>query len=190
MDVAQETERNYAAARHSLARQHTWLLLSFSPFPVRHTLLQPCRPTSFRARNTSKVFFSILFYWKGNSPENIHLNLFHDLTPHIVQYFDFDAHCYRFPVALPNSPTPRSPACPSPSTASTTADSCGLPTGWSLTTWRGWSERSTAPQGRYSVLSWDSWHWREISLQFFGSVRHLKYSINRLYCYQIRCKIG
>ena len=38
MDVAQETERNEAAARHSWARQHTWLLLSFSLFTVRHKL--------------------------------------------------------------------------------------------------------------------------------------------------------
>ena len=28
VDVAQEAERNKAAARHSWARQHTWLLLS------------------------------------------------------------------------------------------------------------------------------------------------------------------
>ena len=40
--VAQEMERNQAAARHSWARQHTWLLLSFSPFPVRHTLHTLC----------------------------------------------------------------------------------------------------------------------------------------------------
>ena len=36
VDVAQEIERNSAAARHSWARQHTWLLLSFYPFPLRH----------------------------------------------------------------------------------------------------------------------------------------------------------
>ena len=38
MDVAQVMKRNEAAARHGWARQHTWLLLSFSPFPVLHTL--------------------------------------------------------------------------------------------------------------------------------------------------------
>ena len=42
-DVAQETERNLAAARHSLDRQHTWLLLSFSPFPMWHPLHPLCR---------------------------------------------------------------------------------------------------------------------------------------------------
>ena len=38
VDVAQEMERNLAAARHSWARQNTWLLLSFSLFPVQHPL--------------------------------------------------------------------------------------------------------------------------------------------------------
>ena len=43
VDVAQETERNQAVARHSWARQHTWQLLNFSMFPVRHTLHPLCR---------------------------------------------------------------------------------------------------------------------------------------------------
>ena len=43
VDVAQETERNEAAARHSWARQHTWLLLRFSPFLERHTLHPLCK---------------------------------------------------------------------------------------------------------------------------------------------------
>ena len=38
VDVAQETERNEAAARQSWARQHAWLLLSFSLVPLRHPL--------------------------------------------------------------------------------------------------------------------------------------------------------
>ena len=35
-DCPQEMERNEAAPRHSWARQHAWLLLSFFPFPVVH----------------------------------------------------------------------------------------------------------------------------------------------------------
>ena len=39
----QEMERNEAAARHSWARQHAWLLLTFFPFPVGHPPHPPCR---------------------------------------------------------------------------------------------------------------------------------------------------
>ena len=35
-DGPQEMERNLAGARHSWARQHAWLLLSFFPFLVGH----------------------------------------------------------------------------------------------------------------------------------------------------------
>ena len=41
-DCPQEMERNYAAARHSWARQHAWLLLSFFPFPVGHPMSAGC----------------------------------------------------------------------------------------------------------------------------------------------------
>ena len=37
MDVAQETERNYSI-QAQLGRHHTWLLLCFSPFPLRHPI--------------------------------------------------------------------------------------------------------------------------------------------------------
>ena len=47
VDVAQETERNQAVARHSWARQHTWLLLSLSPFPVGYTLHPLCTGPTF-----------------------------------------------------------------------------------------------------------------------------------------------
>ena len=36
-------ERNSAAARHSWARQHAWLLLNFLPFPVGQTIYAHCR---------------------------------------------------------------------------------------------------------------------------------------------------
>ena len=42
MDGPQEMERNLAAARHSWARQHAWLLLNFFPFPVGHPPHPPC----------------------------------------------------------------------------------------------------------------------------------------------------
>ena len=35
-------ERNSAAARHSWARQHAWLLLNFLPFPVGQTIYAHC----------------------------------------------------------------------------------------------------------------------------------------------------
>ena len=35
-------ERNSAAARHSWARQHAWLLLNFPPFPVGQTIYAHC----------------------------------------------------------------------------------------------------------------------------------------------------
>ena len=35
-DGPQEMDRNWAAARHSWARQHDWLLLKLFPFPVGH----------------------------------------------------------------------------------------------------------------------------------------------------------
>ena len=43
MDGPQEMERNLAAARHSWARQHAWLLLNFFPFPVGHPPHPPCK---------------------------------------------------------------------------------------------------------------------------------------------------
>ena len=42
-DCPQEMERNEAAARHSWARQHDWLLLRFFPFPVGHPEAAPGR---------------------------------------------------------------------------------------------------------------------------------------------------
>ena len=38
----QEMERNAAAARHSWARQHAWLLLNLYPFPVGQTIYAHC----------------------------------------------------------------------------------------------------------------------------------------------------
>ena len=35
-------ERNWAAARHSWARQHAWLLLNFFPFPMGHPEHEHC----------------------------------------------------------------------------------------------------------------------------------------------------
>ena len=35
-------ERNQAAARHSWARQHAWMLLRFFPFPVGHPEHEHC----------------------------------------------------------------------------------------------------------------------------------------------------
>ena len=35
-------ERNSAAARHTWARQHAWLLLNLLPFPVGQTIYAPC----------------------------------------------------------------------------------------------------------------------------------------------------
>ena len=45
MDGPQEMERSEAAARHSWARQHAWLLLYFFPFPVGHPPHPPCIPS-------------------------------------------------------------------------------------------------------------------------------------------------
>ena len=39
-------ERNSAAARHSWARQHAWLLLNFLPFPVGQTIYAHCTLSS------------------------------------------------------------------------------------------------------------------------------------------------
>ena len=59
-------ERNSAAARHSWARQHAWLLLHFLPFPVGQTIYAhctnirhaPCHLTwFFRAGSASKSKF-------------------------------------------------------------------------------------------------------------------------------------
>ena len=42
VDGPQEMERNLAAARHSWARQHAWLWLTFFSFPVGHPPHPPC----------------------------------------------------------------------------------------------------------------------------------------------------
>ena len=55
VDVAEETERNEAAARQSWGRQHTWLLLSFSPFPVRHPLHPLCTLNLNRRRRSVSI---------------------------------------------------------------------------------------------------------------------------------------
>ena len=39
----QEMERNEAAARHTWAKQHAWLLLSFFPFHVGHPMSAGCK---------------------------------------------------------------------------------------------------------------------------------------------------
>ena len=41
-DCPQEMERNEAAPRHSWARQHAWLLLSFFPFSLHCALIWSC----------------------------------------------------------------------------------------------------------------------------------------------------
>ena len=44
-DGPQDMERKQAAARHSWARQHAWMLLSFFPFPVGHPEHEHCTAT-------------------------------------------------------------------------------------------------------------------------------------------------
>ena len=41
-DGPQDMEINYAAARHSWARQHAWQLFNFFPFPVGHPEHEHC----------------------------------------------------------------------------------------------------------------------------------------------------
>ena len=48
-------ERNSAAARHSWARQHAWLLLNFLPFPVGQTIYAHCTTTK-----NGQTFFPLL----------------------------------------------------------------------------------------------------------------------------------
>ena len=42
VDGPQEMEKNEAVVRHSWARQHAWLLLTFFPFPMGHPANPPC----------------------------------------------------------------------------------------------------------------------------------------------------
>ena len=75
-DGPKDMERNQAGARHSWARQHDWLLLSFVPFPVGHPEHEHCNGFSFVKKTTyihtlsklGKIILSsqeIIAFWEG-----------------------------------------------------------------------------------------------------------------------------
>ena len=71
-------EWSLVAARHSWARQHAWLLLSFFPFPVRHPPHPPC---TFK---TEMFLHNSCPLWHVSSSKKLYP--WHEL-PLIVEYF-------------------------------------------------------------------------------------------------------
>ena len=73
-DGPQDMERNKGGARHSWARQHAWLLLSFFSFPVGHPEYEHCIVFGVsKWTRTKKCYFS---YWRHetfvwNSPHSL-----------------------------------------------------------------------------------------------------------------------
>ena len=73
-----------------LDRQYTWLLLSFSLFPVRHTLYPPCKPQTDNLHIFSKfcahpsphfssVFCRMLQSWAHHSPSHVRIYILRDI---------------------------------------------------------------------------------------------------------------
>ena len=54
-------ERNSAAARHSWARQHAWLLLNFPPFPVGQTIYAHCKAYGEGLGAVQPMYMLIMF---------------------------------------------------------------------------------------------------------------------------------
>ena len=82
-------ETKQQPGRHSWARQHTWLLLSFFPFPVGHPVAAPGRPPTRPLRFLRANKFSL-----ENASRGLHLLKVYSEEQHYllrIRFFEYRA---------------------------------------------------------------------------------------------------